>query len=268
MQFDQLLKSGQASVLAQAGRFGSVKKSLTATAATLVTAAMLAVSVAPQNAHANGTLERIAKDALGGATGAAIFGQFGKGKGRDAMRVIGAVAGVTVAESLQRPQPQTQTYTFSSSAYQGGSVQPSNSGFSLFGSGSSLPSGTEPLALDKREKLSIQERNAMQARDSYARSLFTLQQAEENQVLNPRSRAAQQELSAASSTAQVALQQYAAARGDFMNACEFMGRRGYDVQEFNHSYTLLQGQVTARDMHPKDMAEIEVQRRPSLQPAY
>lgn len=264
MQFDQLLKSGQTSVLAQAGRFGAVKKSLTASAATLVTAAMLAVSAAPQQAHAGG-FERIAKDALGGAAGAALFGQFGNGRGRDAMRVVGAVAGVAVAESLQQPKPQ-QTYTFSASPSQGFSFQQNNPGLS--GSSSTLSSGTEPLSLDKREKLGIQERNALQARDAYARSLYTLQQAEESQVLNPRSKTAQQELSTANSAAQTALQQYAAARGDFMNACEFMGRRGYDVQEFTHSYSLLQGQVTARDMHPKDMAEIEVQRRPSAQPTF
>jgi len=74
-----------------------------------------------------------------------------------------------------------------------------------------LGSGTEQMAPDKRDKLAIQERNALQARDTYARSLYTLQQAEENQVLNPRNKAAQQDLSNATTSAQSALQQYAVA---------------------------------------------------------
>jgi len=83
MQFDQLLKSGQTIGACPGRRFAAVKKSLTASAATLVTAAMLATSVAPQAAHAGDfTFERLAKDALGGAAGAGLFGQFGKGAAR------------------------------------------------------------------------------------------------------------------------------------------------------------------------------------------
>jgi len=111
---------------------------------------------------------------------------------RDAMRVIGAVAGVAVAESLQQPKPQ-QTYTFSMSPSQGFSFQQNNPGHESWheqprriiqtGAYAGLGSGTEQMAPDKRDKLAIQERNALQARDTYARSLYTLQQAEENQAL-------------------------------------------------------------------------------------
>lgn len=263
--FDRQLQAARVSVLAQAGRSETVKKSFTASAAALVAAAMFAVSMAPQQAHAGDiTFERIAKDALGGAAGAALFGQFGKGRGRDAMRVIGAVAGVAVAESMQQPKPQT--YTFSMSPGQGFSMQ-QNGGQNMV-SGPALVGGTEILSQDKREKLAAQERSALAARDVYARALHTLQQAEENQVLSPRSKSAQQETSAANSAAQSALQQYATARADFMNACEFMAKRGYDMQEFAYNYSLMQRTVTAKDMHPRDMAEIDVQRRQYAAPAY
>ncbi len=135
-------------------------------------------------------------------------------------------------------------------------------------SGPALVGGTEILSQDKREKLAAQERSALAARDVYARALHTLQQAEENQVLSPRSKSAQQETSAANSAAQSALQQYATARADFMNACEFMAKRGYDMQEFAYNYSLMQRTVTAKDMHPRDMAEIDVQRRQYAAPAY
>lgn len=61
MQFDQLLKFGQTSVLA-------------------------------------GGFERIAKDALGGAAGAALFGQFGKGRGHALVDKIAAQSRLPDAE--------------------------------------------------------------------------------------------------------------------------------------------------------------------------
>lgn len=256
--FDELLRTGQSAVLAQAGRFGALKKTLTKGGTAIALAALLMVGVAPPEAHADSTMERIAKDALGGAGGAALFGQFGKGRGRDAFRLIGAVAGVAAAEALQRPQ---QTYTVTASPTQGFSMQQQGGAapmqYANNGNGA-LIGGVEPLAPEKREKIAAQERGAFAARDTYARSLYTLQQAEEGQVLNPRSKTATQDVANANSAAQAALQQYATARSDYMNACEFMAKRGYDMHEFAYNYSLLQRQVTAKDMNTRDLAAVEV----------
>lgn len=265
-RFDALLRSGQGIVLAQAGRMNTLSQSLTKSATALAVAAMVAIAgVTPKVAHAdNFSFERIAKDTLGGAAGAGLLGQFGKGRGKQALRVVGAVAGVAVAESLQ--QPRQQVFSFSTNPSQQQVVMPQPT-FQP-----NLPpsptGGSEQMAPEKYSRMVAQEQSALSSRDAFARSLFTLQQSAENQVLNPRSKAAMQEYTNANTGAQVAQQQYATARNDFMKAYEYMASRGYDMQNFAYSYSLLQRQVTEKDMHSRDMAEVEIQQQPYARPQY
>lgn len=266
-RFEQLLRSGQGAVLAQSGCLNSLKQSLTRSATVMAVAAMVTIAgVTPEAAHAeNLTFERIAKDALGGAAGAGLLGQFGKGRGKQALRVVGAVAGVAVAESLQQPRPQ-QVFSFSTSPSQQQVVvqQPA---FTQYAS-PTLSGGTEQMVPEKYSRMVSHEQAALTSRDTFARSLYTLQQAAENQVLNPRSKTAVQEYTNANTSTQVAQQQYTTARNDFVKAYEYMASRGYDVHNFAYSYSLLQRQVTEKDMHSRDMAEIEIQQQPYARPTY
>lgn len=267
-RFEQLLRSGQGAVLAQTGRLDSLRKSLTKSATVIAVAAMVAIAgAAPEAAHAeNLTFERIAKDALGGAAGAGLLGQFGKGRGKQALRVVGAVAGVAVAESLQQPRQPQQVFSFSTSQPQQQVVmqQPAFQQYAP----PTPTGGTEQMLPEKYSRMVAHEQAALTSRDSFARSLYTLQQAAENQVLNPRSNTAVQEYSNANTAAQVAQQQYTTARNDFMKAYEYMASRGYDVRNFAYSYSLLQRQVTEKDMHSRDMAGVEIQQQPYARPTY
>jgi hypothetical protein len=66
---------------------------------------------------------------------------------------------------------------------------------------------------------------------------------------------------------QSAAQQYNGARSDFVTAFEYMSKRGYDLHEFAYAYSASQHQVTAKDMQPRDMAEVQLRDHPTLRPA-
>ncbi|MBP8275394.1 MAG: hypothetical protein KAX55_00675 [Propionivibrio sp.] len=268
-RFDVLLRSGQGALLAQTGRLNTLSQSLTKSATAMAVAAMVAIAgVTPNPAHAeNLTFERIAKDALGGAAGAGLLGQFGKGRGKQALRVVGAVAGVAVAESLQQPRQPQQVFSFSTSPVPQQVVVPQPT-FQQQYPAPTPTGGTEQMLPEKYSRMVEHEQSALTSRDAFARSLYTLQQTAENQVLNPRSKTAMQEYTNANTAAQVAQQQYTTARNDFMKAYEYMASRGYDVRNFAYSYSLLQRQVTEKDMHSRDMAEVEIQQQPYARPTY
>ena len=233
-KFETLMRTGQAGVLAQAGRMERVRKCMTTAALTLATAAAMTFSgVGVTDAHAQNVFERFAKDTIGGVIGGGIGSQMGKGRGKTAMTVLGAATGVVVAEAMQRPTIATP-----------------NGNFTM---------GTEPLSLDKKDKMHTQEMNVLTTRDAYARSLYVAQQADESRVLDPRNKATVDAATSASAVVQTLSQRYAQARTDFGNAYEYMGSHGYDVNEFSQTYTLIQRQVTAKDMNLRDMSAIQPQ---------
>lgn len=258
--FDSLLRMGQGEVLAQAGAMESIKRVMTRSAVALSAAAAIAIGglAAPEAAHAQSTMERVAKDALGGAAGAALFGQFGKGRGKDVFRVLGAAAGVVTAESMQRPQqPQYQPYPNQPIPSYGGGY-PASPQYQQYPTG-----GNVVMSPDKQEKMLIQQRSYMMARDTYARSLYNAQQAEENRVLDPHNSDAERAAAAAGSAAQSAGGRYNQVRGDFVNAYETMARNGYVMNDFAYSYSLAQRTVTARDISPREQVVSSAQAQPA-----
>lgn len=264
--FDALLRTGQGEVLAQAGALAKVRQAMTKSAVAMSVAVAVAIgaAAAPDVAHAqSNALERLAKDALGGAAGAGLMGQFGKGRGRDAMRVIGGIAGVAVAESMQRPQqpppgyPGNSAYPYPNQAY----ANPQAAGYGQ------NAGGTTPLSYDKQEKMAVQQRNYMVSRDAYARALLAAQSAEENRVLEPRSEEAAKLAAAAGGAAQTAGQRYNQVRSEFTNAYEVLARNGYVMQDFAYTYSLAQRPVSARDLAPRDMAGVPITPMQQARPA-
>lgn len=238
-EFEELLRAGQGAVLVQASRLDAFRRTMTTAALALATSAALALTSVPQEARAEG-FDRFAKDALGGAVGAVIGGQFGKGNGRTAMQVVGALIGVGVAESLQNPKQPDAAAAQSpqqSDAMRQAAVRQSGV----------VTGGSEVLSPDKRDKMSYLERNTLASRDEYAKSLVTAQQAEDNRVLAPRDQDAYDRAVSANSTAQTYGQRYNQARSDFDNAYEYLAGRGYDVREFSYTYLLTQKQVSTKD---------------------
>lgn len=243
-EFEKLARAGQGVVLAQASRIESFRRSMTTAALGLATAVALAVGgIGTPQAHA-ADFDRIAKDFIGGAAGAALGGQFGKGRGKTVMQVVGAAAGVAVAESMQRQQQQPPGY--GGPGYSGG-------GYNSPSYGGPSAGGNVPLAFDAREKLGQMERSALMARDGYARSLAAVQQAEDARVLSPNDKNVYQASAAANSTSQAQGQLYNQARSEFVNAYEHLARRGYDVHEFSYSYSMTQQNVSSRDVNYRDM---------------
>lgn len=241
-KFEDLLRAGQGAVLVQASRLEGIRKGMTTAAIVLATTVGLALSAAAPQAHAGG-IDQFAKDTIGGVIGAAIGGNFGQGRGRVAMQVLGAAAGIAIAESLQRQQ------------------QAANNGAGVPGYGQAnnqnqvgtVAGGSEQLSPDKRDKMMHLERNALASRDAFAKSLAVAQQAEDNRMLDPRDRNAYQSSLAASTATQTYNQAYSQARSDFVNAFEYLAKRGYDVHEFSYSYAMAQRQVTAKDVNYRDM---------------
>lgn len=244
--FEQALRGAQAAVLVQASRLPGIRKAMTTAAVALATSVAIAFSGAAPEAHAAG-IEQIAKDTLGGVLGAAVGSQFGKGRGRVAMQVLGAAAGVAAAEAMQRPQPTpAPSYgSYGSSGYPSMSQNNNQLG--------TVVGGTEILTPDKHEKMIALERNTLQTRDAFARSLADAARAEDDRVLDPHDRNAYQMSLRASTTTQTYNQNYAQAKNDFVNAYEYLARRGYDVHEFSFTYSVAQRQVTARDVSYRDM---------------
>ena len=235
-EFEELLRAGQGAVLVQASRLDAFRRTMTNAALVLATSAALALASVPQEARAEG-FDRFAKDALGGAVGAVIGGQFGGGNGRVAMQVVGALIGVGVAESLQNPKQPDAAAAQQSDAMRQAAVRQSGV----------VTGGSEVLSPDKRDKMSYLERNTLASRDEYAKSLVTAQQAEDNRMLAPRDQDAYDRAVSTNTTARTYGQRYNQARSDFDNAYEYLAGRGYDVREFSYTYLLTQKQVTTKD---------------------
>jgi len=265
-EFESLLRYGQGEVLAQAGTLSHVKNSLTKSATAIAVAAMVAfggLSV-PNTAHADNSFERVAKDALGGAIGAGLLGQFGKGRGKTALQVVGAATGVVVAESLQHPQVQPNTQ-YQNTQYQNGM---NNQGYPQNGTPAygQPGNGMTLLSYDKQEKMAIQERNFMASRDAYARALYNAQQAEENRVLDPHNDAEAKAAVAAGGAVQVAGQRYSQVRSEFAGAFEILARNGYAMNNFTYAYSLAQKPVSARDLNARDLAAVTAPIQPDARP--
>lgn len=240
-EFEGLLRAGQGAVLVQASRLDAFRRTMTTAALALATSAALALASVPQEVHAEG-FDRFAKDALGGAVGAVIGGQFGGGNGRTAMQVVGALIGVGVAESIQNPKQPDANAVPSPQQSEADAMRQA----AVRQSGV-VTGGSEALSPDKRDKMSYLERNTLASRDEYAKSLVTAQEAEDSRMLAPRDQDAYDRAVSANSTAQAYGQRYRQARSDFDNAYEYLAGRGYDVREFSYTYLLTQKQVTTKD---------------------
>lgn len=266
--FATAYQAASTGVIAQVSRYDVFKKRMTAAAISLVTGAAI-ITGAPTDARAETSgLAHFAATAFGGIVGAAIGGQVGKGNGKTAATVAGGAAGVWVAEKLQEDANQAPN----------AQRQNTNTGFGPAiapgwndsdvrrinqTSRTSLPpqlqSGKVALTEDRITKLTAKERTFLNARDNLARSLYEAQQIQDDLVLEPNSKALQQQGSVANGNQRAAVGAYEQAREGFLTAVEHLGNRGYDVHQYAHSYTLANTRVTAKDLVRSDLAQVTSQ---------
>lgn len=228
-EFASLLRAGQAAVIAQVSRLPNAQKAMTTAAAAMATAVLVSMAAVPEAQAAD--LGRYAKDAMGGLVGGAIMHNFGRGKGKTALTAFGVAAGVAIAEEMQKSRR------------------------------SGTMGGAQPLSPEVMGKMASLQQTSLLMRDQYARARYVAQMAEDNRVLDPRNNGLVEAAALANSMAREPEQRYIQARNDFFTAYEHLARSGYDVRDFTYAYTALQKPVTARDMSPRDMSGIQLQRR-------
>ncbi len=248
------------------------------TVAALTVIAALAVSMTTPPAHAQNQsqnqIKRTAADVLGGAIGGAIGSRIGGGNGRKVAEVAGAAAGVWVSESMQDSGGNTNGRSQRSGGSSFDSFGPSgiattvdtravrNQGVNMaaprssaVGASSQLQSGTVPLNGERMDKLNNMEQTFLSARDGYARSVYSVQQLQDDLVLSPSSKSLRQQISAAQAQTRTAEQEYTAMRQPFTEALEYLGERGYDVHQYAYSYQLARSRVTGGDMKLGDHSQ-------------
>lgn len=184
---------------------------------------------------------------VGAVLGATVGSQFGGGAGQVVSGIAGAAAGAWVGDKITEPKPspgQAKLNEMSSVVRSGGSA---------------LPTTGEVLPPEKHEALSRLQQHAMEARDAFARSLYVVQQAEDERALNPRSQVATNSLSSARAAASGAREEFRSRSYEFNEAARLLGSRGYSMKDFAASHKLMQREVTAGDLPPLDMADIRPQ---------
>lgn len=244
-KFEQLSLAGFGAVLLQAIRNDDLRTKLTTAAVTLATGIALTLSTgAMQDAKADNLASYLSKDGLGALIGGAIGHKIGGGNGQKVATIVGALAGILVAEKMQSPQPnRIQSIN-----------NPGNS--SQDGQGSVLVSGTMPLPYDKNAKLVEVEQRFLITRSSYAKSLYNVQQAQDDMVLDPHNAQISQQFAMSNEATKTVYQSYKQAAIDFVKASEYLGQRGYDVTQFGYAHRLAYVPVTSQDMSQIDLAEI------------
>jgi hypothetical protein len=263
----------------QLERHEPLRQRMSVVALTLVAALAVSMTTSPAQAQnqSQNQIKRTAADVLGGAIGGAIGSRIGGGNGRKVAEVAGAAAGVWVSESMQesgsnangRSQRSggssfdsfgpsgiaTTTTTFDTRVVrnQGGTMVAPRS--SAVGVSSQLQSGTVPLNGERMDKLNNLEQTFLSARDGYARSMYSVQQLQDDLVLSPSSKSLRQQISAAQAQTRTAEQEYTAVRQPFTEALEYLGERGYDVHQYAYSYQLARSRVTGGDMKLGDHSQ-------------
>lgn len=244
-KFEQLSLAGFGAVLLQAVRNDNLRAKLTTAAITLATGIALTLSTGVmQEAKADNLASYLSKDGLGALIGGAIGHKIGGGNGQKVATIAGALAGILVAEKMQSPQPnRMQSINNPGNSTQGGQ-------------GPVLVSGTMPLPYDKNAKLVEVEQRFLATRSSYAKSLYNLQQAQDDMVLDPHNAQMSQQFATSNETTKTVYQSYKQAATDFVKASEYLGQRGYDVTQFGYAHRLAYAPVTSQDMSQIDLAEI------------
>lgn len=212
-------------------------------------AAVVAGGAGANPAHADGlSIGQV----VGAIVGAGIGSQFGGGGAKVVTGVAGALTGAWAGDKITGPQDPKASVD--RSVVRGMMLQSESRAGSL-----SLPTTGQDLPPEKHEALSKLQGHAIEARDAYARSLYAIQQAEDERVLNPRSQAATNALSAARAAASGAREEFRGRSYEFNEAARLLGSRGYSMKDFAAAYQLMQREVTAGDQAPLDMAEIRPQ---------
>lgn len=263
------LQMASVAVVAQASRHNSLKDKLTAVSISVASAVALSMSVAPTDAHAQevNQLKRAAQTTLGALIGGGLGSQVGKGNGKTLATGIGATAGVIIAEELRGDQDPRRV---NNSGYQNQGFGPRDFGptgvVPAYNNGRTsqqnavLQSGSEPLNADRLNKLTAKEQGFLSARDQFARSKFMALQAQDDAVLSPRNKQLEEISIQTANREASARNTYEDARNEFVSAVEYLGKRGYDVQQFAYSYNLAYRQVTSKDMVRRDV-DSQVSRR-------
>lgn len=276
--FCSAFSSATAAVALQVVRHPAIAKRISSAAATLIASMALAMTAAPQHAQAQSTnqVKRTAIDALAGIAGAAIGNQIGGGSGKKAATVAGAAAGVWAAEVMQE-DGRTATRGIGRALREGrdnmgagfgpalgpgwGDVRVPGMDQQRSARGGQLQSGVTALSGERIGKLAELERSFLVARDNYARAIYFSQQAQDDVVLDPGNRAAQQNASAAAAQNRAARERYEGSRGAFVTAVEHLGERGYDVHQFAYPHKIAFLRVTANDMSRGEMSRVQPARQ-------
>ncbi len=271
--FCSAFSAATAAVALQAVRHPAIAKRLSAAAATLIASMALTLTAVPHDAQAQNTnqVKRTAIDALAGIAGAALGHQVGGGNGKKAATVVGAAAGVWAAEAMQdngrsttssnngslRDARDTMGAGFGPTIAPGwGDVRVPGMDQQRSARGAQLQSGVTVLSGDRVGKLVDLERTFLITRDDYARTIFLSQQAQDDVVLDPNNRLAQQSASGAAAQSRAAKESYEGSRTAFVTAVEYLGQRGYDVHQFAYSHKIASSRVTGNDMSRGEMARV------------
>lgn len=243
--FKTSYQAAMGAVLLQAKRASALRQKMTMAAVTLATSVALTLSSGVATpVHAGD----VGKNLIGAGIGAALGSKIGDGRGRKVAIAVGAVAGYVVANGIQNSASNPP-------------VQPQ----SLVGPAPALPAGGAPLEPEKQARLQELERGFTTTRGAYALSLYKQLQANDEWMLNRNSKDAAQALQEADKVVAKALQDYAHNRGEFVNAVEYLGKRGYDMHDYALQHATAYSNITARDLPRMEMQGAAVQ-RPQQQP--
>lgn len=238
----------------------SLRGRMTTSALTLAVGIALAMTAAPQAQAEESALARTARGTIGAIIGGALGSQIGGGSGKTAATAAGAAAGIWASEAIGGHTQEQAGGGYRNQRGYGPMMPPdwnaprrtSVQGMPA-GGVARLQSGTTPLSADRANKLVAKERAFLDARDTYARTLFAAQQAQDDAVLDGYNPDIQRANAAASSASEYAQQQYAVARKDFVEAVEYLGSRGYAVHAHAYAHKLAYNNVTANDLARRDM---------------
>lgn len=224
-------------VLLQAKNAPSLREKLTKAAVALGTAVALTLSSgAATQVHA----ADMSKNALGALIGGALGSKIGKGNGKKIAIAAGTMIGYGIANEMQKPAPKPQA------------MPP------LTGPVPPLPAGGNALEPEKQAKLQELQQAYSTTRGAYALALYKQLQASDSVMVDPRNKDALQAAHEADKGVAQAIQEYAQRRGEFVNAVEYMGKRGYDMTDFALQHTMAYSNITARDV-PRSALQSAVQ---------